>query len=172
MDYFPNIIIPLFGLSRYLPKSHPLFRTIPLNTWRNNNVVITSKRRHFDVITSKWRRVDVITTLLLPHVFSGMMSEERQRTLHHKQIKKHIKVSCFIVRTISINELPPSGARPLADACNDDQNLAPNIHYRQKNMEYFLFHRFFALLWGVQGVSVLETHSCEQILLLEWLIST
>ena len=27
------------------------------------NVVITSKRRHFDVIMSKWRRFDVITTL-------------------------------------------------------------------------------------------------------------
>ena len=37
----------------------------PANTLRNNNVVITSKRRHFDVITSKWRRFDVITTLVL-----------------------------------------------------------------------------------------------------------
>ena len=36
----------------------------PLKTWRNNNVVITSKR-HFDVITSKWRRFDVMMTLLL-----------------------------------------------------------------------------------------------------------
>ena len=44
---------------------------IPANTLRNNDVVITSKRRHFDVITSKWRRFDVITTLLLRHVFSG-----------------------------------------------------------------------------------------------------
>ena len=32
------------------------------------NVVITSKRRHFDVITSKWRRFDVIMTSLLRHV--------------------------------------------------------------------------------------------------------
>ena len=32
----------------------------PLNTWYNNSVVITSKRRHFDVIMSKWRRFDVI----------------------------------------------------------------------------------------------------------------
>ena len=45
---------------------------IPLNTWRNTNVVITSKRRHFDVITSKWRRFDVITTLLLRNVFAGI----------------------------------------------------------------------------------------------------
>ena len=28
----------------------------PPNTWRNNNVVITSKQRNFDVITSKGRR--------------------------------------------------------------------------------------------------------------------
>ena len=47
--------------------------TFPLNTWRNNNVVITSKRRHFDVITSKWRRFDVIMTLLLRNVFAGLV---------------------------------------------------------------------------------------------------
>ena len=35
---------------------------------------------------------------------------------------------------------------------------------RAKNMEYFLFRRFFAFLWGVQGVSVLEIHSYEQML--------
>ena len=45
---------------------------IPLNTWRNNDVVITSKQRHFDVITSKWRRFDVITTSLLRNVFAGI----------------------------------------------------------------------------------------------------
>ena len=45
---------------------------IPADTSRNNDVVITSKLRHFDVITSKWRRFDVITTLLLRHVFSEM----------------------------------------------------------------------------------------------------
>ena len=42
--------------------------TPPLNTWRNDPVVITSKRRHFDVITSKWRRFDAITTSLLRNV--------------------------------------------------------------------------------------------------------
>ena len=41
---------------------------LPLNTWRNNNVVITSKRHHFYVITSKWRCFDVITTSLLRNV--------------------------------------------------------------------------------------------------------
>ena len=41
-----------------------------------------------------------------------------------------------------------------------------------KNMEYFLFQRRFAFLWAVQGISVLETLSYEQILLLEELIST
>ena len=43
----------------------------PADTLCNNDVVITSKRRHFDVITSKWRRFDVITTLSLRHVFTG-----------------------------------------------------------------------------------------------------
>ena len=39
-------------------------RGLQVNTLRNNDVVIMSKRRHFDVVTSKWRRFDVITTLL------------------------------------------------------------------------------------------------------------
>ena len=43
----------------------------PADTLRNNDVVITSKRCHFDVIASKWRRFDVMPTLLLRHVFSG-----------------------------------------------------------------------------------------------------
>ena len=37
-------------------------RTNPADTLRNNDVVITSKRRHFDVITPKWLCFDVITT--------------------------------------------------------------------------------------------------------------
>ena len=47
--------------------------SVPLNTWRNNDVVITSKQRHFDVITSKWRRFDVITTSLLRNVSAGVL---------------------------------------------------------------------------------------------------
>ena len=43
----------------------------PLNTWHNNNVVITPKRRHFDVIVSKCRRFDVITTSLLRNMAAG-----------------------------------------------------------------------------------------------------
>ena len=50
------------------------------NTWRNNNVVITSKRRHFDVITSKWRCFDVITTSLLRNVFAGKVAHISQTT--------------------------------------------------------------------------------------------
>ena len=46
---------------------------VPSDTLRNNNVGITSKRGHFDVITSKWRRFDVMATLLLRHVFSGVI---------------------------------------------------------------------------------------------------
>ena len=41
-----------------------------------------------------------------------------------------------------------------------------------KNMEYFLFQRFFVFLWSVQGVSVLEIHFYKQILLWGELIST
>ena len=39
--------------------------------WRNNNIVITSKQRHFDVITSKWRGFGVITTSLSRYVSAG-----------------------------------------------------------------------------------------------------
>ena len=46
-------------------------RPCPLNTWRYDNVVITSKLRHFDVITSKWRRFGVITTSSLGNVSAG-----------------------------------------------------------------------------------------------------
>ena len=53
-------------------------RKIPVNTWRNDNVVIASKRRHFDVITSKWRRFGVTTTSLLRNVFVGMSHDEPQ----------------------------------------------------------------------------------------------
>ena len=52
----------------------------PLNTWRNNNVVITSKRRHFDVITSKWP-FDVITTPLLRNVSAGKLQSRFERGL-------------------------------------------------------------------------------------------
>ena len=47
--------------------------SIPLNTWLDDIVVITSKWRHFDVITSKWRRFDVITTSLLRNMSAGMV---------------------------------------------------------------------------------------------------
>ena len=50
----------------------------PADTLRNNDVVITSKRRHFDVITSKWRRFDVITTFLLRHISAGIDSSQSE----------------------------------------------------------------------------------------------
>ena len=67
-------LIMCFDVCVALEVKFIMFRvcSIPLNTWRNNNVVITSKRRHFDVITSKWRRCDVITTSLSRDVFAGM----------------------------------------------------------------------------------------------------
>ena len=60
----PNIILfhrLVHGTSHLMTLGDTTTPVPPLNTWRNNNVVITSKRRHFDVITSKWRRFDVIT---------------------------------------------------------------------------------------------------------------
>ena len=45
---------------------------VPPIAWRNNNIVITSKRRHFDVNASKWRRFDVITTSLSRNVSAGV----------------------------------------------------------------------------------------------------
>ena len=41
-----------------------------------------------------------------------------------------------------------------------------------KIMEYFLFQRYFAFLYNMQGASVLEIHSYEQIIILMELIST
>ena len=47
---------------------------LPLSSWRNNNVVITSKQHHFDAITSQWRRFGVITTSwLLRNVSAGLL---------------------------------------------------------------------------------------------------
>ena len=46
------------------------------------------------------------------------------------------------------------------------------IHYRQKNMDFFLFQRFCAILWSVQRVSELEIHTYEQILPLGEIIRT
>ena len=43
----------------------------PPDKLRNNDIVNTPKRRHFEVIASKWQRFDVITTLLLRQVFGG-----------------------------------------------------------------------------------------------------
>ena len=76
------------------------FGTCPLNTWRNTNVVITSKRRHFDVITSKWRRFDVITTLLLRNVFAGWLLKIQCMLIN---IRIFRGLFCFIVLWYWIN---------------------------------------------------------------------
>ena len=76
----------------------------PANTLRNDNVVITSKRRHFDVITSKWRRFDVITTLVLRHVFRG-----KRRSYQHNQAVYIIVsklVYMYVVRSALITRYP------------------------------------------------------------------
>ena len=50
--------------------------------------------------------------------------------------------------------------------------MTPRCTLPAKNMEYFLFQRFFAFLWDAQGVSLFKIHSYEYILLLDELIST
>ena len=72
-DYISMLGLKLICLTNYhLWIEININVSFPLNTWCNNNVVTTSKRRHFDVITSKWRRFDVITTSLLRNVFAGL----------------------------------------------------------------------------------------------------
>ena len=68
-------------------SNHQHRGNVPANTLRNNNVVITSKRRHFDVITSKWRRFDVTTTLLLRHVFRGVVGQMYGWTIVSKNVE-------------------------------------------------------------------------------------
>ena len=74
--YHCSLIPPPAGYLKNIINHHweepgLIFVHYPADILRNNNVVITSKRRHFDVITSKWRRIDVLTTLSLRRVFSG-----------------------------------------------------------------------------------------------------
>ena len=54
----------------------------PCDTVRNNGVVITSKRRHFDVIKSKWRRFDVTTTIITSSVRRAMENSRCLLELH------------------------------------------------------------------------------------------
>ena len=77
----------------------------PPNTSRNENIVITSKQRHFDVIMSQWRRFDIITTSLLCDVSVGplwhwclhlthemfriWLNFSKLYPLHHNDIKCH-----------------------------------------------------------------------------------
>ena len=76
-----------------------MWRYFPLNTWRNNNVVITSKRRHFDAITSKWRRFDVITTWLLCNVSAGLAIMGWQEPFPVKMYRSQFKSEEKIVLT-------------------------------------------------------------------------
>ena len=72
---------------------------IPADTLRNNDLVITSKRHHFGVITSKWRRFDVITTLLLRHVFRGILP------LHLPVYELFVSLKTEIVMTPTLSPL-------------------------------------------------------------------
>ena len=67
----------------------------PTNTWRNNNVVTTSKRRHFHVIVSKWRRFDVITTWYCAMCLLGNLHAKQLWSNHMKQIQLCISENCM-----------------------------------------------------------------------------
>ena len=67
------------------------------DTLRNNCVVITSKRRHFDVNTSKWRRFDVITTLLLRHVFRGYLYHTCRDETNHSTSTTNVNISAWSI---------------------------------------------------------------------------
>ena len=59
-----------------LAISRANFRHTPIDTWRNNNVIFTSKQRRFDVImTSLLRRVpaESMVVLLLPYKRRGAL---------------------------------------------------------------------------------------------------
>ena len=62
--------------------------------WRNNNVIITSKRRHFDVITSKRRRFDVITTSLLRKVSTGVLPYWQSCCHQARTVEQSSKLRC------------------------------------------------------------------------------
>ena len=73
----PVFIMKETGLRCFFSKITVLWCIYPSYTICNNDVVITTIRRHFDVITSKWRRFDVITMLLLRHVLGGYKDHKR-----------------------------------------------------------------------------------------------
>ena len=89
----------------------------------------------------------------------------------------------YIIGTLNVSQganfsrvpeqLGPGDERRLVSSF-DLQRLVGKAHYTlpAKNMEYFLFQWLFAFLWGVHGVSALEIHPYEQILLWGKLIST
>ena len=115
-------------------------RLTPLNRWRNNNVVITSKPRHFDVITSKWRRFDIITTSLLRDVSAGIapVSMYSSWMLSAKSLGTfpcYELISCAVYTT-----------RPITYFCLSDED-------GYKNIDVFL-HSFFAIIRKIETITL------------------
>ena len=90
--------------------------TVPADTLRNNDVVVTSKRRRFDVITSKWRRFDVITALLFCHMFIG--------------------VDIYTRNGLPGSFLPEAGLRLSMYARNMNVHQCPHIHFLNGTLMY------------------------------------
>ena len=86
---FPSVII-----------NHQL-DSFPPNTWRSNDVVITSKRRHFDVVTSKWRRVDVKMASILRNVCAGLARTWVQ--LEKNMLTKSNATKCLTISSLKLH---------------------------------------------------------------------
>ena len=88
----------LSGVNELTLQTRHDIGTGQLNTWRINNVVITTKRRHFDLITPKWRRFDVLTTSILCYVSAGVYRNySRPRALRVNVILYLLILVCGIV---------------------------------------------------------------------------
>ena len=101
-------------------------------SWRNNNVVIASKRRHFDVITSKWRRFDVIMTLLLRNMFAGLVpyvclswGESADHDVFHSQWAGNVDLCCYPKQAVEQTVNVP--------VIRDSIMLMPNLWYGLSN---------------------------------------
>ena len=104
------------------------------NTWRNNDVVITSKRRHCDVITSQWRRFDVITTSFLRNVSAGIHRTVPIQSVCWVLMIWHIFVQC-ISRVLQHNETQIS-----QDAFHFYENILPRLSFMS-------LHTFYEKKW-------------------------
>ena len=97
LSYFNTVAIPEKIIRHIYTKLQTMYPNVfkgqlicsyLADTLRNNDIVITPKRCHFDVIISKWRRFDVKTTLSFRQVFGGY---KRNKNLAHHLVAAKLK---------------------------------------------------------------------------------